>query len=124
MNLIRFKLVTADEFVANSDIILDASKLVESYVVGATCVMTFAAGSANSIMTWTFDGTDAAEKLLNGMKLQNEFLRIATIAANHNQTGVLDFFPPGETIDEFGVRLGIVHTGGTAGTGLVQVVLT
>ena len=34
MNLMRFKLVTADVFVINSEIVLDASKLVESYVVG------------------------------------------------------------------------------------------
>tara|TARA_R110002020_G_scaffold389328_1_gene600014 strand:- start:56 stop:430 length:375 start_codon:yes stop_codon:yes gene_type:complete len=124
MNLMRFKLVTADVFVINSEIVLDASKLVESYVIGATCVQTFASGSANSILTWTFDGADAAEKLLNGTKLQNEVLRIATIAADHNQKGILDFFPAGETIAEFGTRLGIIHTGGTAATGLISVALT
>ena len=124
MNLIRFKLVTADEFVANSDIILDAARLAESYVTGATCVMTFDMGESNSILTWTFDGDDAAEKLLNATKLQNEAIKIISLAANHNQTGAMDFFPPGETIDEWGARLGIVHTSGSAGTGLIQVVLS
>ena len=124
MILIRFTLVTSDEFVANSAIILDASKIVECVCTGATCVTTFEAGSANSILTATFDGTDSAEKLLNATKFQNELMKIATLAANHNQKDVLDFFPSGETIDEFGVRLGIVHTGGTAGTGLVSIALT
>jgi len=124
MNLIRFKLVTSDEFVANSAIILDASKLVECVVTGATCVTTFEAGSANSILTTTFDGDDAAEKLLNATKFQNELMKIVTVAANHNQKDVLDFFPAGETIDEFGTRLGIIHTSGSAGTGLVSIVLS
>jgi|5B_taG_2_1085324.scaffolds.fasta_scaffold03574_12 hypothetical protein len=124
MNLIRFTLVTSDEFVANSAIILDASKIVECVCTGATCVTTFEAGSANSILTATFDGDDAAEKLLNATKFQNELMKIVTLAANHNQKDVLDFFPPGETIDEFGVRLGIVHTSGGAGEGLASIALT
>ena len=124
MNLIRFKLVTSDEFVANSAIILDASKLVECVVTGATCVTTFEAGSANSILTTTFDGDDAAEKLLNATKFQNELMKIVAIAANHNQKDVIDFFPAGETIDAFGTRLGIIHTSGSAGTGLLSIVLS
>ena len=55
MNLIKFPLITADDFVVNSEIVLDASKLVEAYVTGATMVATFASGSANSILTFTFD---------------------------------------------------------------------
>jgi hypothetical protein len=124
MNLIRFKLVTGDEFVANSDIVLRADQIVESVCTGATCVTTFEAGSANSILTATFDGDDAAEKLSNATKFQKELLKIATLAANHNQTGTIDFFPAGETIDDFGVRLGIVHTSGSAGTGLISIALT
>ena len=120
----RFKKVTSDEFVENTEIILNVAALVESYVTGATCVMTFAADGAPSILTWTVDGADAAEKLLNATKIQNEFLKLATTAANHNQTGVLDFFPANETIDQWGARLGIVHTGGTAGTGLATLALT
>ena len=124
MNLIRFKKVTSDEFVANSAIILDAARLVECVVTGATCVTTFEAGSANSILTATFDGDDAAEKLLNATKFQNELMKIVTLAANHNQKDVLDFFPAGETIDEFGTRLGIIHTSGGAGTGLISIAVT
>ena len=123
MNLIRFKKVTTDEFVINTEIVLDASRLAESYVTAATCVQTFA-GTSDSILTWTVDGADADEKLLNATKIQNEVLRIATIAADHNQKGVLDFFPPNETIDEWGARLGVVHTGGDAGTGLITLALS
>jgi|TARA_R100000900_G_scaffold121722_1_gene96264 hypothetical protein len=124
MNLIRFTLVTSDEFVANSAIILDASRIVESVCTGATCVTTFEAGSANSILTATFDGDDGAEKLLNATKFQNELMKIVTLAANHNQKNALDFFPAGETIDAFGTRLGIVHTSGGAGEGLISIALT
>jgi len=124
MNLIKFELVTSDEFVANSAIVVDASKLVECVVTGATCVTTFGADAAPSIITATFDGADGAEKLLNASKFQDELLKIVSLAANHNQKKVIDFFPAGETIDAFGTRLGIVHTGGTAGTGLVSIVLS
>jgi hypothetical protein len=124
MNLLKFKLVTSDEFVANSAIVLDASKLVECVCTGATMVCTFEAGSANSILTWTFDGDDAAEKLLNATKAQTELLNMVSIAADHNQKGVLDFFPSTETIDQWGSRLGIIHTSGSAGTGLVSIVLS
>ena len=124
MNLIRFKLVTSDEFVANSAIILRADQLVECVVTGATCVTTFGADAAPSIITATFDGDNAAEKLLNATKFQNELMKIVAVAANHNQKDVLDFFPAGETIDEFGTRLGIIHTSGGAGTGLVSIVLS
>ena len=56
MNLIKFPLVTSDAFVVNSAIVLDAARLVESVCTGATLVCTFEAGSANSILTFTFDG--------------------------------------------------------------------
>tara|TARA_Y100001951_G_scaffold68391_1_gene55284 strand:+ start:249 stop:623 length:375 start_codon:yes stop_codon:yes gene_type:complete len=124
MNLLKFKLVTSDEFVINSAIVLDASRLAECVVTGATMVVTFDVGETNSILTWTFDGTDAAEKLLNATKAQTELLNMVSIATDHNQKGVLDFFPGTETIDQWGDRLSIIHTGGTAGTGLVSIVLS
>ena len=120
----RFKKVTTDEFVINTEIVLDASRLAESYVTGATCVQTFDIGESNSILTWTVDGTDAAEKLLNATKIQNEVLKIASIAVDHNQKGAVDFFPATETIDQWGARLGVVHTGGVAGTGLITLALS
>ena len=124
MNLIRFKKVTTDEFVANTEIVLDASRLAESYVTGATCVQTFDIGESNSILTWTVDGADAAETLVNATLIQNEVLKIVGIAADHNQKGIIDFFPGSETIDEWGARLGVIHTGGTAGTGLITLALS
>ena len=124
MNLIKFKLVTSDEFVINSAIVLDASRLAECVVTGATMVVTFDVGETNSILTWTFDGTDAAEKLLNATYAQTELLDMVATVANRAQPSVLNFFPPEETIDEWGSRLGIVHTGGTAGTGLASIVLS
>ena len=63
MNLIKFPKVTSDLVVVDTAIILDASKLVECTSTGATCVATFAAGSANSILTFTFDGATTAAKL-------------------------------------------------------------
>ena len=120
----RFKKVTTDEFVINTEIVLDASRLAESYVTGATCVQTFDVGETNSILTWTVDGADAAEKLVNATLIQNEVLKIVGIAADHNQKGIIDFFPGSETIDEWGARLGVIYTGGTAGTGLITLALS
>ena len=99
MNLIKFPLITADSFVINSEIIVDASKLVELNVVGATCVATFEAGSANSIITWTFDGASAAAKLANATGMMNLIAENCTTLAGPggNSKGVFDFCPEAKT---------------------------
>tara|TARA_R110000782_G_scaffold240764_1_gene327201 strand:+ start:126 stop:518 length:393 start_codon:yes stop_codon:yes gene_type:complete len=99
MNLIKFPLITGDDFVINSEIVLDASKLIEINAVGATCVATFGAGSANSILTWTFDGASAGAKLVNATGMLNLIAETcATLAGPAgNSKGVFDFCPEPKT---------------------------
>jgi len=128
MNLIKFPKITSDAFVINSEIILDASKLVECVVTGATCVATFA-GASDSILTITVDGT-TANRLVSAtafMKLLTETCQ--TLAGpTGNSKGVFDFVPEAKTTagkTAFEARFGgIVDATATAGTVIVSIVLT
>ena len=129
MNLIKFPKITTDAFVINSEIILDASQLQEAYVVGATCVATFAGNNTDSILTITVDGT-TANRLVSAtafMKLLTETCQ--TLAGpNGVSRGVFDFVPEAKTTagkvafeSRFG---GIVDAVATSGTVIVSIVLS
>ena len=129
MNLIKFPLITTDAFVINSEIILDASKLQEAYVVGATCVATFAGNNTDSILTITFDGT-TANRLVSAtafMKLLTETCQ--TLAGpSGGSRGIFDFVPEAKTTagkvafeSRFG---GIVDATATSGTVIVSIART
>ena len=130
MNLIKFPLVTSDAFVVNSAIVLDAAKLVESVCTGATLVCTFEAGSANSILTFTFDGASAAAKLQSATAMQTALMNdVATLTgANGVSRGVFEFVPEAKTaagMIAFEARVGLVIDGtAAAGEGLVSIALT
>ena len=129
MNLIKFPLITADAFVINSEIILDASTLAEAYVTGATCVATFAGNNTDSILTITVDGT-TANRLVSAtafMKLLTETCQ--TLAGpNGVSRGIFDFVPEAKTTagkvafeSRFG---GIVDATATSGTVIVSIALS
>jgi len=129
MNLIKFPLITADAFVINSEIILDASQLQEAYVTGATCVATFAGNNTDSILTITVDGT-TANRLVSAtafMKLLTETCQ--TLAGpNGVSRGIYDFVPEAKTTagkvafeSRFG---GIVDATATSGTVIVSIALS
>jgi len=129
MNLIKFPLISSDEFVINSEIILDASTLAEAYVTGATCVATFRSGNADSILTITVDGT-TANRLVSAtafMKLLTETCQ--TLAGpTGTSRGIFDFVPEAKTTagkvafeSRFG---GIVDATATSGTVIVSIVLS
>jgi len=122
---ISFPTVASDAITANSLIVVDGQGWVEANTTGATLVLTFEAGSANSIVTFTFDGDDAAEKLLNAKKMY-DFLRPkleVLVGRGGVSKGVLDMFE-GKTIAELHTATGIVHTSGSANTALISVVLS
>ena len=128
MNLIKFPKVTTDDFVLDTAIILDASKLVECTSTGATCVATFA-GASDSILTFTFDGT-TANKLVSATAMQTLLVNTCTTLAGPagNSKGVFDFVPEAKTTagkvafeSRFG---GIVDATATSGTVIVSIVLT
>ena len=127
MNLIKFPKITSDAFVIDSEIILDASRLTEAYVVGATCVATFAGNNADSVLTITVDGT-TANRLVSAtafMKLLTETCQ--TLAGpNGVSRGIFDFVPEAKTTagkvafeSRFG---GIVDATATSGTVIVSIV--
>ena len=129
MNLIKFPLVTSDDFVLNSAIVLDASKLVECVATGATCVATFA-GASDSILTFTFDGASAGAKLINATGMQTLLTETcATLAGPAgNSKGIFDFVPEAKTAAgkaAFEARAGGVIDGtATVGTIIVSIVLS
>ena len=129
MNLIKFPLVTSDVFVANSAIVLDASKLVESVCTAATLVCTFA-GASDSILTFTFDGASAAVKLASATAMQTSLNNTCTTLAGPNgvSRGVFEFVPEAKTTAgkvAFEARVGLTIDGtATAGTGLISIVLS
>jgi len=127
MNLIKFPKITSDAFVIDSEIILDASRLTEAYVVGATCVATFAGNNADSVLTITVDGT-TANRLVSAtafMKLLTETCQ--TLAGpTGTSRGIFDFVPEAKTTagkvafeSRFG---GIVDATATSGTVIVSIV--
>ena len=129
MNLIKFPLVTSDAFVANSAIVLDASKLVESVCTAATLVCTFA-GASDSILTFTFDGASAAVKLASATAMQTSLTNTCTTLAGPNgvSRGVFEFVPEAKTTAgkiAFEARVGLtIDATATAGTGLITLALT
>ena len=129
MRLIKFPLVTSDDFVVNSAIVLDAEKFIESVVTGATLVCIFDAGATTSTLTFTVDGTTAG-RLTNATALQTLLMdNIQTLCgASGVSRGVFEFIP--ETKDAAGMiafeaRAGLVEDNtGTAGDALVSIVLS
>jgi len=129
MNLIKFPKVTGDDFIIDTAIVLDASKLVECTSTGATCVATFTAGNANSVLTFTFDGT-TANRLVSATAMQTLLVNTCTTLAGPagNSKGVFDFVPEAKTAAgkiAFEARVGLVIDGtAAAGEGLVTIALT
>ena len=109
---------------------LDASRLVESVCTGATLVCTFEAGSANSILTFTFDGASGGVKLQSALAMQTLLMNdIQTLAGpNGVSRGVFEFVPEAKTAAgkiAFEARAGLVIDGtAVAGEGLVSIALT
>ena len=129
MNLIKFPLITSDDFVLNSAIVLDASKLVECVATGATLVCTFG-GTSDSILTFTFDGASAGAKLINATGMQTLLTETcATLAGPAgNSKGIFDFVPEAKNATgkaAFEARAGGVIDGtATVGTIIVSIVLS
>ena len=126
----KFPLITSDAFVADSAIILDANRLVECVATGATLVCTFEAGSANSILTFTFDGASAGAKLANATGMQTLLMDdIQTLCGpGGNSRGVYEFVSEAKTTAgkvAFEARAGGTIDGtATSGTIIVSIVLT
>lgn len=118
MKLMKIETVGSDAITANSAFYIDVDGFYDIVSTGATCVATGTWGT----ITFTFDGENNAEKLLNGAKVAtyladkiNELQNELPGKAHHN------LIP---SIADFHTLTGIVHTGGTANTALISVALS
>ena len=111
MKLLRIETVASDAVTANTPIIIDATGINEITVASATTATIV--GSFGTI-TFTCDGTDAAEKLLNCAKIV-EFVaaKVQEICGPHStQKGITELFR-GQSYANFETDTGIVNTGST-----------
>ena len=129
MNLIKFPLITADAFVINSEIILDASRLTEAYVLGQDVIATFAGNNADSVLTIKFDGT-TANRLVSATAMMNLLTETCQTLAGPNgvSRGIFDFVPAAKTTAGkilFEARAGgIIDAVATSGTVIVSIALS
>ena len=119
MKLMKIETVTSDAIVANTGTIINVDVENLEINIGASATTTTLVGAFGT-MTFTVDGTDAAEKLLNCSKIGVYLAeRIAELCGDkaHSKHTIFNLIP---TIAEFHTKTGIVHTGGTANTALVS----
>ena len=119
----KIETVTSDAIVANTGSIINVDVENLEINIGASATTTTFVGPFGT-MTFTVDGTNAAEKLLNcskiGAYLADKIGELCGDKANAKQK-VFNLIP---SIVEFHSLTGIVHTGGTANTALVSTALS
>ena len=119
MHLMKINKVTTDEIVANSPFYINTSSISKIHTTATECVVTFNLDSDTAgTVTFTVDGADSAEKLLNVTKIGDYFgdVMCQLHGPSNGQRGVFDLIP---SIADFHAATGIVHTGGTANTALI-----
>ena len=111
--------VTTDAIVDNTPFYINTSSISKIVTAATTCTVTFNMDSDTAgTVTFTVDGADSAEKLLNATKIGDYFgdIMCQLHGPGNGQRGVFDLIP---SIAAFHTATGIVHTGGTANTALV-----
>ena len=122
MNLIKINKVTSDAIVDNTAFYINAQTVVKIVTAATTCVVTFVDGTdadTVSTVTFTVDGADTAEKLLNAQKISDHLGKTIMQLQQGLQREVFDLVP---TIADFHSVTGIVKTGQT-NTALVTTAL-
>ena len=119
----KIETVTSDAIVANTGTIVNVDVENLEINIGASATTTTFVGPFGT-MTFTVDGTDAAEKLSNcskiGVYLADKIAELCGDKA-HAKQKVFNFIT---SIAEFHDLTGIVHTGGTVNTALVSTALS
>ena len=111
MKLMRIETVASDAVTANTPIIIDVEGINEiAHASGTTATIVGTFGT----VTFTVDGADTAEKLLNVNKICDFVAaKVQEICGpNSNQSAVVDLFR-GKLYANFETDAGIVKTGGT-----------
>ena len=124
MKLFKFPEVASDALTGGL-LHVDVTSLTNIATTGATMVME----GSNWVLTWTFDGTNAAEKLVNANKAKDYILPLITPylgdKMNRKEFNTVYSIFEGLTIAQIHTELSdIVHTGGSANTALVSIVLS
>ena len=105
--------VTTDAIVPNTAFYLNAATVSKVVTAATTCVVTFNMDSDTAgTITFTLDGANTAEKLLNAQKVSDYMAGLIQDLNGpaSNQKGVYELFT---TVALFETYTGIVHTGGS-----------
>tara|TARA_R100001129_G_C5120640_1_gene189958 strand:+ start:130 stop:489 length:360 start_codon:yes stop_codon:yes gene_type:complete len=116
----KVQLAASDALLANQYSYIDMESIVDISPISATLVISTTSGA----LTFTFDGDDAAEKLLNASKMANYIApRIIEYVGGKPKKDTTIFNLLGDqTIAELHTATGIVHTSGSANTALISIV--
>ena len=120
MKLMKIETVGTDAIVANTGFIVNVDVDNLEINIGATGTTTTVIGPFGTI-TFTVDGADAAEKLLNCNKIADYFALSVQQICSRASSKVFELIP---SIAAFHTATGIVHTGGTANTALATCALS
>ncbi len=120
MKLMKIETVATDAIVANTGFIVNVDVDNLEVNIGASGTTATVVGPFGTI-TFTVDGADAAEKLLNLAKIGDYFAKSVQQLCSKHGAGVFELIP---SIVDFHTATGIVHTGGDANTALVSCALS
>jgi hypothetical protein len=120
MKLMKVQLAASDALLANQYSYIDMESIVDISPISATLVISTTSGA----LTFTFDGDDAAEKLLNAAKMANYITPriIEYVGGKPKKDTTIFNLLADQTIAELHTATGIVHTSGSANTALISIV--
>ena len=110
MKLLKIEKVTSDAIVANTPFFIDVEDVNDIAVGATTCVVSGPFGA----VTFTVDGADADEKLLNATKIADHIAGLMQdmTGPHSTQKGIVELFR-GQSYANFETDTGIVNTGST-----------
>tara|TARA_R100000654_G_scaffold42607_1_gene68844 strand:- start:2 stop:361 length:360 start_codon:yes stop_codon:yes gene_type:complete len=116
----KVQLAGTDDFLANQYAYIDMESIVDISPIGAALVISTTSGA----LTFTFDGDDAAEKLLNAGKMANYIVPkiVEYVGGKPKKDTTIFNLLADQTIAELHTATGIVHTSGSANTALISIV--
>ena len=120
MKMMKIETVGSDVITANTGFIVNVDVDNLEINIGASGTTTTVVGPFGTI-TFTVDGADSAEKLVNCRKIGDYFALSVQQICSRASSKVFELIP---SIADFHSATGIVHTGGTANTALVTCALS
>ena len=129
MQLMKIPVVASSQLVDNKFFYLNVEDVfeIEGAVSAADAsIIRFTGGVSDSIITVTFDGATAAEKVLNAKKFADYFAdKCAELnGPNANRKPVNRVFNLIDSLANFETLTGITKTGGTGGDAIKTIALT